>query len=102
MSIHQHPHRPQKRTVHWTLSRPNRNAIPVFHPPVWLTTPADPNTYWAGCISERGVVARRAIAITRRNPTTSEIRMTAGERETGLRMAEPRLMKTKDVVNLAR
>ena len=31
-------------TVHWTERRPNKNAIPVFHPPVWLTRPAAPKT----------------------------------------------------------
>lgn len=52
------------RTVHWTLNNPNKNAIPSFQPPVWLTKPPDPNTYEAACISDRGVVARRTMMMT--------------------------------------
>ena len=51
-------------TVHCTLSNPNKNAMPPFHPPVWFTKPSDPNTYDAACISERGVVARRTMMMT--------------------------------------
>jgi hypothetical protein len=54
----------EERTVHCTLNSPNKNAMPVFHPPVWFTIPPDPKTYEAGCISERGVVARRVMMIT--------------------------------------
>lgn len=53
------------RTVHCTLNRPSRNAMPSFHPPVWLTRPCVPNTYEAECISDRGVVASSTIMMTR-------------------------------------
>jgi hypothetical protein len=54
-------------TVHWTLKSPSRKAIPLFHPPVWFTSPAGPKTYPAECISDRRVIARRAMMITERD-----------------------------------
>jgi hypothetical protein len=47
--------------------------MPSFQPPVWLISPAEPNTYDAGCISERGVVARRTIMITGSDISVSSV-----------------------------
>ena len=38
--------------------------MPSFHPPVWFISPAEPKTYDAACISDRGVVARRTMMMT--------------------------------------
>ena len=88
-----------RRTVHCTLRRPNKNATPVFQPPVLFIIPSEPNTYAAGCMSPRGVMASRTIMMT--DKAVNKWSYTMPLVSYSLVVA-PILIKTKLDVNLAR
>src|SRR6266568_4506080 len=65
--------------VHWTLNRPRRKLPPLFHPPVPLMSPSAPKIYDEGCMSDRGVIARRRMMIRKVAPKLMNINELANQ-----------------------